>query len=174
MKVLIFIVSLLITNLVQAKDVDDWNITNYKGFILSKTNGEVINGHFFGFILKKNNCNNPIVINSWSVARSEAMDINYDNALLGFFNEKNHLMLKFPSSKFTLNKKISLYIVSFTNIELPYEITKLITSEERFGIKILGPQKLVSIMDPDLNVEYFSSNGFSESLKYATKLCDEM
>ena len=172
MKVLMLIISLIITSLAQAKDIDDWNITNYKGFILSKTNGEVINGHFFGFILKKNNCNNPIIINSWSVTRSEAMNINYDNALLGFFNDENHLMLNFPSSKFTLNKKISLYIVNFTNVELPKKIAQLITNEEKFGVKILGPQNLVSIMDADLDVEYFSSKGFSESLFYATNLCN--
>ena len=53
MKLLLFIFALLINNSAQAKNIKDWDVTNYPDFILSKTNGEVINGHFFGFILKK-------------------------------------------------------------------------------------------------------------------------
>ena len=147
----------------------DWSVSSYADFVKYVAHGDTVDGHHFGFIKNRDNCDRNIL---WISVSTQAHGVK---SLEGV---KATIQVKFDETSFQAEVDVlavsesmhSLTTIAFTNFVAGKKFIDFLEKGQKVEITILAPEQLLNKLD--IKTDTFSLKGFTATMLKAKEFCE--
>lgn len=150
----------------------DWKVTSHDGQMISySAHGDTVWGREFGFSKHKGDCDNDILLLSWSSANNDVAALKGSDLPMLFRVGDTGFGLNVPLAE-TASLTPNALIMILTYIKANPAFIDLLSKGQRIDVDVLYPDELLH--SSDVTGDSFSLRGFVASRLKAQEYCEQL